>query len=73
MRKLCRHCRAQLSRDEYFYFYDSCMPCEEYRQTKNDELTLPVKSPLLAFYTMLFMGRRARFKCAAWLRATGLM
>jgi len=70
---LCRHCRAQLSRDEYFCFHDSCMPCENYRQTAAAEQMLAVKLPLLFFYMVLFVGRRARIICAAWLRAASLI
>lgn len=73
MRILCRHCRAQLSRDEYFCFHDSCTLCERRRQTINNELNLPIKSPLLAFYTVLFIGRCARSTCTAWLRAVSLI
>lgn len=73
MRILCRHCQAQLSRDEYFCFHESCTPYEQHRHTLNDELNLPIKSPLLAFYTVLFFGRRALSTCTAWLRAASLI
>lgn len=73
MRILCRHCQAQLSRDEYFCFYDSCTACEHYRQTAMAEQALAVKSPVLALYAMMFFGRRVRFKCAARLRAARLL
>lgn len=73
MRIICRYCQAMLSREEYFWFYKSCMSCEVYRQTMADEQTLSVKSPLLAYYTTLFHVRRTRNALSAWLRNIGLV
>ncbi len=69
----CRHCQAQLSRDEYFWFEDSCCKCEKFRQIVADERAVSIKSPLLAYVAALFFIRRLRHKFTAYLRRANIV
>ena len=73
MRIICRHCRAQLSRDEYFWFHDSCVPCETYRQVAAEERKVWIKSPLFAFCLTRFQMRPARHAFSSWLRNANIV
>ncbi len=73
METQCRHCQAQLSRDEYFWFDDACLHCERFMQITSEERNLSVKSPLYIFYAMHFHTRRLRHKFSACLRNSNML
>jgi len=65
----CRHCRALLSRDEYFWFYDSCIHCEKCAQIRASERKIAIKSPLYAWVEIRFQLRRLRHRFTAYLKS----
>lgn len=69
----CRHCHGLLTRDEFFWFDNSCMLCEQYRQTGADERQLLVKSPLFAFRMLSFHSRRIRHLLSGFLRSINIV
>ena len=69
----CRHCHALLSRDEFFWFYDSCLHCEKCAQIRAEERQLIIKSPLYIFTEMRFQTRRFRHRLTAYLKRANLV
>ncbi len=69
----CKHCRALLSRDEYFWFYDSCIHCEKYAQLRVEEREIFIKSPLYVWTEITFQTRRLKHRFAAYLKSQNLV
>ncbi|CAK6500574.1 hypothetical protein PANPA_00318 (plasmid) [Pantoea sp. Nvir] len=69
----CRHCRALLSRDEYFWFNDSCLRCEKWVQIRAEERAIFIKSPLYVWSEMRFQTRKFKHRLTDYLKRLNLV